>query len=390
MKEDFLLLTITGQDKPGVTSKIVGEIAKSGGSLEDAGQSLLHNQLSLSFLINTSGIKDPDSFKQGLKKIGQELSLEINYQSITNKNEVLRARENFILNCISFEGIKAPFLFDLSTFLASKNINIERIDNTSSFGFKTLSMSLSSHESIEKYQEEILKIGSIHKTDIALLKDDIWLHSRRLVVMDMDSTLIQNEVIDEMANHFGVAHKIKEITDLAMNGKMDFNESLLKRVSLLKGFKEEDLKIILGNIKLTEGAKEFIKTIKKIGLKTAIISGGFNYFANHFKKELELDYAFSNELEVENGILTGKIKGSILNADKKAMLLELIAQQEGINLEQVVAIGDGANDLLMLKKAGLGIAFHAKDVVKKEAKQQMSYGPMTSLLYFLGLKENSL
>ena len=222
---------------------------------------------------------------------------------------------------------------------------------------------------------------------MALLKDNVWRRNKRLIVFDMDSTLIQSEVIVEMAKVHGVGEKVHEITERAMNGELDFDQSLIERVKLLKGLDENKLQGILENINYTSGVQKFIQTVQKLGYKTAIISGGFTYFANSFKDDLGINYMFANELEVSDGKLTGRVKGQIVNAEKKALILEMIAQQENINLAQVVAIGDGANDLPMLAKAGLGIAFHAKEIVKQNAQQNMSHGPMTSILYFLGLSE---
>ncbi len=201
----------------------------------------------------------------------------------------------------------------------------------------------------------------------------------------MDSTLIQAEVIDELAKAHGVGHEISEITERAMNGELDFNESLIARVSKLKGLDASVMEGILSNLPLTPGVEDFLKTIKKLGYKVAVISGGFTFFAEALKEKLGLDYAFANELEIIDGKLTGNVLGTIVNAEQKAILVNLIAQQENISLEQVVAIGDGANDLPMLSRAGLGIAFHAKDIVKKKAQNHMSHGPMTSILYFLGI-----
>ncbi len=239
----------------------------------------------------------------------------------------------------------------------------------------------------EKVKTDLISISNAHQVDMALIKDDIWRRNKRLIVFDMDSTLIQSEVIVEMAKVHGVGEEVHNITEEAMNGKIDFDESLTRRVKLLEGLKESELQEILSRIELTEGVEDFIKKIKNLGYKTAIISGGFQYFANSFKNKLGIDYAFANDLEIVDGTINGKIKGPIVNAEKKAMLLEVLAQQEGIKLEQVVAIGDGANDLPMLAKAGLGIAFHAKDIVRKTAQQNMSHTPMTSVLHFLGLTD---
>ncbi|CAN0205610.1 unnamed protein product, partial [Chrysoparadoxa australica] len=200
-------------------------------------------------------------------------------------------------------------------------------------------------------------------------------------------TLIQNDVIDERAEVLVVRKEVREVTEKAMNGEMDFDESLKQRVSKLKGLKVSQMEEILERLPFTVGAEEFIKTVKSLGYKVALISGGFSFFANALKEKLDLDYAFANELSIQNGVLTGTVEGTIINANQKALLVNLISQQEKISLEQVVAIGDGANDLPMLATAGLGIAYHAKDIVKKEAQNHMSHGPMTSILYFLGITE---
>lgn len=201
----------------------------------------------------------------------------------------------------------------------------------------------------------------------------------------MDSTLIQTEVIDELADRAGVGEEVRAITEKAMNGELDFNESLRARVATLKGLKKEVLQEVLDHLPLTEGVEDFIKTVKRLGYKVAIISGGFSFFTDALKERLKIDYSFGNELEIQDDKLTGRVMGTVINAEQKAFLLKLIAQQENISLEQVVAIGDGANDLPMLSAAGLGIAFHAKDVVRRQASQRMSHGPMTSILYFLGI-----
>ena len=206
----------------------------------------------------------------------------------------------------------------------------------------------------------------------------------------MDSTLIQTEVIDEMADAHGVGEEIREITERAMNGELDFDESLKLRVSKLKGLKVTELERILKGLPFTKGCEEFVRTVKSLGYRVAIISGGFSFFAEALKEQLGIDYAFANELEIINGELTGQVEGQIVNAQQKAFLLKVLAQQEKIALDQVVAIGDGANDLPMLATAGLGIAYHAKDIVRKTAEQHMSHGPMTTILYFLGIPKSSI
>lgn len=389
-KKDLVLVTVTGPDHPGITSKLMKCIMNSSATIEDMGQSITHGLLSLSFLLNVTheeGTSDSPVIKD-LLFTAKSLRIDLNFKIIDDEKDVQDFGGRYILSCVCLNGITADFLHDISSTLAENKINIQRIDKITEGEFKSLEITTNAQEDDVnwiKVKEDLISISNGHKTDLALLKDNIWRRNKRLIVFDMDSTLIQSEVIVEIAKLHGVGDEVSEITEKAMNGEYDFDESLRQRVALLKGMEEAKLASILQTIKLTDGVEEFVKTVKSLGFKIAIISGGFTHFANAFKERLGLDYAFSNELEVVDGLLTGQISGAIINSEKKAMLLEMIAQQEGIKLEQVVAIGDGANDLHMLAKAGLGIAFHAKDIVKKSAKQHMSHGPMTSILYFLGI-----
>lgn len=304
--------------------------------------------------------------------------------------KAIEKSEKYILNCVSTDYLSAAFLKEATSVLAKHNINILRIDNVNPGCFKSIEISgrVQSSVNLQDVKKELYAISQRHAVDIAFLRDNIFRRNKRLIVFDMDSTLIQHEVIDELANIYGVGEEVSKVTEEAMNGLLDFDESLKKRVSKLKGLEENNLKQILDQLKFTPGAEEFITTVKQLGYKVAIISGGFSYFANALKDKLGLDYAFANELEIIDGKLTGNVVGAIVNANQKAILLQLIAQQEGISLEQVVAIGDGANDLQMLSKAGLGIAFHAKEIVNQKANHHMGHGPMTSILYFLGIHEN--
>lgn len=391
MSKELVLVTISGPDQPGITAELMKCICAAKGRIEDMGQSITHGLLSLSILINVSKIKeerDPSSLIKDLLFTAKKMGVELEFEVIEDKKRISAPGDKYILSCVSLGGITPDFLYDIAHTLATSNINIQRIDNVTEGEFKSLEIAtraVNTDVDWEKVKKELINLSNIHETDLALLKDDVWRRNKRLIVFDMDSTLIQSEVIVEMAKAHGVGDKVHAITERAMEGHLNFDDSLVERVRLLKGLREDLLKEIVEEIKLTEGVEEFVKTVKSLGYKVAIISGGFTYFANYFKEKLGIDYAFANELHFENGFLSGEVQGSIVNAEKKAMLVDLIAQQEGIRLEQVVAIGDGANDLQMLAKAGLGIAFHAKEIVKQSAKQHMSHGPMTSILYFLGI-----
>ncbi len=386
-----VLVKVSGPDHPGITSALMAIVAKSGDQVLDIGQSVTHGLLSLSFVVGIDKEKEREKGANVLKDLlfeATNMGLHLDYQVVEDvfvTNDV--TGEKFILNCVAPDTITAQFLGDLANILARYRINILRIDKVSPNNFSGLEISTNVPSNVDwnKVKADLLDVSNIHKIDVAFLKDNVFRRSKRLVVFDMDSTLIQTEVIDEMADVHGVGAEIRAITERAMNGEMDFDESLRLRVSQLKGLPKERLEEILARLPLTQGVEEFIKTIKGLGYKVALISGGFSFFANALKEKLHLDYAFANELEFHNNELTGNVVGTIINADQKALLLHLLAQQENISLEQVVAIGDGANDLPMLSAAGLGIAFHAKEVVKERAGNHLSHGPMTSVLYFLGI-----
>lgn len=389
MKTDHILVTVAGPDHPGITAKLMSIIHASGDSLQDMGQAVTHGLLSLSFLIEIKNRVDGEA--PVLKELlfqASKLELNLTYQEIEKQQDLPNLeQEKFILNCVSPDKIYADFISDVAKCLADNDINILRIDNVRPPNFKALEImtTVPAHLDYALLKEKLLKISTTHQVDVAFLKDNIFRRSKRLIVFDMDSTLIQTEVIDEMADAMGVGEEVRAITHKAMNGEMDFDESLRQRVAKLKGLSLVQMQEILEGLPFTKGAEDFVRTVKNLGYKVALISGGFSFFANALKEKLDLDYAFANDLKVINGLLTGDVEGTIINAQQKALLVKVISQQEKISLEQVVAIGDGANDLPMLATAGLGIAFHAKDIVKKEAQNHMSHGPMTSILYFLGI-----
>tara|TARA_Y100000385_G_C13078382_1_gene632577 strand:+ start:298 stop:1485 length:1188 start_codon:yes stop_codon:yes gene_type:complete len=389
MAKDLVLVTVNGPDHPGISAEIMKCIGNSQSTIEDMGQSITHGFLTLTILLNIGEDNQDDSpLLKDLLFTAKKMNMQLEFEVIKDEKTITPTGDKYILSCVSLSGITAKFLHDISSTLAKHNINIQRIVNITENEFKSLDIATTAQsENVDwdQVKQQLMAISNKHQTDMALLKDNVWRRNKRLIVLDMDSTLIQSEVIVEMAKAHGVSDKVHDITERAMNGELDFSGSLIERVKLLEGLEENKLQEILKNIKLTDGVPDFINTVKNLGYKVAIISGGFQYFANAFKDRLGLDYAFANDLEITDGKLDGLVKGNIVDATKKAMLVEMLAQQENINLEQVVAIGDGANDLQMLAKAGLGIAFHAKQIVKETASQHMSHGPMTTILYFLGI-----
>jgi phosphoserine phosphatase len=386
----IILVTVSGPDCPGITARLMKIISEYNVDVLDMGQAVTHGLLSLSFVL---GLNPEEKTQSG--NVLKDLLFEANLMGLSLSYKVVDKKvvtpemegEKFSVTCVSPTKITASFVSDIANILAHHKINIERIDKVSPLEFSSLEISTSISKNLDTKQlkEELLKASTKHKIDVAFLKDNVFRRNKRLIVFDMDSTLIQTEVIDELADLCGVGEEVKLITHRAMNGEIDFDESLKLRVSKLKGLDTKKMQEILDRLPLTPGVEDFLRTVKNLGYKVALISGGFTFFADALKAKLGLDYSFANELEIVDGRLTGNVKGTIVNANQKAILVKLIAQQENISLEQVVAIGDGANDLPMLATAGLGIAFHAKDIVRKEAQQHMSHGPMTSILYFLGI-----
>lgn len=288
------------------------------------------------------------------------------------------------LICVCERAISRDFQQDLNKLLVDFGlISLQAEFNRTEDSFSLFSPIELGDLNLEMFNASLMGLAALHRIDIALIPQEVFEAKKKLVVFDMDSTLISAEVIDEMAMKHGVGEKVKLITNRAMNGELNFDQSLTERVSLLKGFRHSQMEEILKDLRFTPGTQEFIRKLKLRGIKTAIASGGFEFFATNIQKQLGIDYVFANDLEFEKDLLTGKIKGSILNAQKKEQIVTELALKEGLDLKQVVAIGDGANDIPMLLKAGLGIAIHAKEKVQKAARYRINFGPMTHALSFM-------
>ena len=388
--DDFIVITVSGPDAPGIVSSITSILSENAVKIIDIEQIVIRKLILLSMMLDLRESKGGQiSLLKDLLLEAKRLNVELDFK-IASYDEHLQHDNNFMyaVTCLG-EKITAQVVAQISNAIYSENVNIERITQLSQGELGCIEMIVKTDKTInvQDMTGKLLSISSDFGVDIAVQKENIFRRSKRLVVMDMDSTLIQVEVIDELAKSAGHGEEVSGITSKAMNGELSFNESLNKRVELLRGLDENVLDEIYHNIPFTPGAKKLVKILKKLGYKTAVISGGFTFFTDRLKNELGLDYAFANELEIKDGKLTGKVLGEIINGESKAEILEDIADKENISLDQVVAIGDGANDLLMLDKAGLGIAFNAHKTVREKADYNISQENLDSIIYLLGISE---
>lgn len=390
----LVLVTVSGKDTPGITSELTGVLAESQVSILDIGQAVIHGMLSLSILFELEGDTHHAPLKDLLFKAA-ELGMKLEFQLLDgaqlSTGHLAPKAYRYALTLIS-ERITAQALHQVTRVLAKYRVNIDVIERLSEGEFSCVEMLVSSAEALDRraLKTELLNIARQLGVDIALQAEGLYRRSKRLVVFDMDSTLIQNEVIDEFARERGVFDQVSAITHEAMKGQLPFDESLKRRVAMLKGLTHDEIERVFARIEVTPGASDLIAVLKKLGYKVALISGGFSCIADRLKSRLGIDYAYANTLEMDHGVATGHVLPPIVNAQRKADLLDVIAQQEHIHLDQVIAIGDGANDLLMLEKAGLGIAFNAKPMVNERADLALNQKSLRSILYLLGISGRDL
>lgn len=403
MATDIFLINISGQDKPGLTSSLTSVLAEYGAKVLDIGQANIHDTLSLGILFEISSGKKSASVLKDLLFKAYELGIQAKFTPITQEDYEkwvnLQGKDRYIITILG-EKLAAEQISEVTKVISDKNLNIDaikrltgRISLVKEEEYPRASIQLSVRGKIENksdFTEKFMEIAHDLDVDIAFQEDNIFRRNRRLVCFDMDSTLIQTEVIDELAELAGVGEQVKAITESAMQGEIDFNESFQRRMKLLKGLSEEVLQQVAEGLPITKGARRLIDTLHSYGFKTAILSGGFTYFGNYLKEKLDIDYVYANELEIKDGKLTGNYIGDIVNGDKKAEYLKLLADEMGIDISQTIAVGDGANDLKMLDLAGLGIAFHAKPKVKDNAQSSISSIGLDGVLYLLGYHDRHI
>lgn len=403
MKEEQILIRITGQDRPGLTASIMEILALYDAHILDIGQADIHSTLSLGILIRIDYTHSGQVMKELLFK-ADELNVNIGFTPISDdeyESWVNRQGKNrFILTVIG-RTLSAKQIAAATKIIAEQGLNIDSILRlTGRMSIKKpernvracIEFSLrGTPADREQMQATLMQMASEQEIDFSFQRDDMYRRMRRLICFDMDSTLIQTECIDELAARAGVGAQVKAITERAMRGEIDFKESFTERVALLKGLDAEVMHEIAENMPITEGADRLMSVLKRCGYKIAILSGGFTYFGEYLRRRYGIDYVYANELEIgEDGKLTGKYIGDVVDGKRKAELLKLIAQVEQVNLAQTIAVGDGANDLPMISEAGLGIAFHAKPRVKATAQQSISNIGLDGVLYFLGFKDSYL
>ena len=401
-KDEIILININGTDRPGVTAALTEILAKNNAVILDIGQADIHNNLSLGILFQSSEGNSGDILKELLFK-SYELDVNIRFNPITeeayNQWVSMQGKNRYIITILG-RKLTARQIAGVTRIVADQDMNIDDIkrltgriplDENARTPKASVEFSVrGTPRDKEQMKADFMKLSAEQEMDISFQEESMYRRMRRLICFDMDSTLIETEVIDELAIRAGVGDQVKAITEAAMRGEIDFCESFRQRCALLKGLDVSVMQEIAENLPITEGVDRLMRILKKVGFKIAILSGGFTYFGNYLKQKYNIDYVYANELEVENGKLTGRHVGDIVDGKRKAELLRLIAQVENVDIRQTVAVGDGANDLPMISIAGLGIAFHAKPKVKATGKQSISTIGLDGILYFLGYKDSYL
>ena len=399
---ELMLIRVTGEDRPGLIASITATLAKYDITILDIGLDDIHNTLSFGILIRTSNENVGRVMKDLLYKTTSMGNI-LRFYPISKEDYEqwvsMQGKNRYILTLLG-RKLTARQISATTHILSQQNLNIDGIrrltgriplDEEKANIRACIEFSVrGTPKDIDLMQAQLFKIAREQEVDYSFQQDNMYRRMRRLICFDMDSTLIQTEVIDELAMRAGVGDQVKSITEQAMRGEIDFRESFRKRVALLKGLDESVMQDIAEHLPMTEGVDRLMFVLKKYGYKIAILSGGFTYFGNYLKERFGLDYVYANELEIKNGKLTGNYVGEIIDGPRKAALLRQIATNEQVDIAQTIAVGDGANDLPMLATAGLGIAFHAKPKVTANAQQAINTIGLDGVLYFLGFKDSQL
>lgn len=399
MKE-ILLINVAGKDKPGITTAVASVLAEYEVNILDIGQSVIHNNLSLGILAEVPQKHEAAPVLKDVLFRLHELDVQVKFEPVSEESYARwvgqQGKPRHIVTLLA-RRITAEHIARVTDVTAMQDLNIDQVSrlsgrvplgDISNEGKACVEFSVRGEgKNISDYRKFLLELSSQMNVDIAYQEDNVYRRHRRLVVFDMDSTLIEGEVIDELALEAGVGDEVAAITARAMAGEIDFNSSFRERVAMLKGLDAGILDEVAARLDLTEGAEYLVNTLKSLGYRTAILSGGFTFFGERIRKRLGIDYMYANHLDIEDGVVTGKVCGEIVDGQRKADLLVELAAREDIKLEQTVAVGDGANDLLMLSLAGLGIAYRAKPLVRASAQQAISNIGLDGILYLMGIRD---
>ncbi len=398
---EIYLINVLGADRPGLTTRLMTLLAGYAVEVLDIGQAVIHDELTLGLLVALPAAVDASPLLKDVLFLFHGEGLRVRFTPVAAADYQQwvgeQGRSRYIVTLLA-RRITAAHMAAVSRIVSDAGLNIEDIQRLSGRVPLSGEVAASSTACVEltvrgepgdlqDMRRRFLAIASDLGVDIAFQKDDAWRRYRRLVCFDMDSTLIETEVIDELARCAGVGEQVAAITERAMNGELDFKASFAARVALLAGLDAAVLDDIVARLPLTEGAERLLRALRRLGFKTAILSGGFSYFGQALQRRLQIDYVFANELEIIDGRVTGRVVGDVVDGERKAQLLRELATREGLALEQVIAVGDGANDLPMLSLAGLGIAFRAKPLVRAHAQQAISTLGLDGVLYLLGVSD---
>jgi phosphoserine phosphatase len=402
-----LLIRITGHDRPGLTHALASILASYDARILDVGQAVIHDGLALGILIEMTDTLRSSAILTDLLLEAHRLGVEVKFSASSSAEYeawvAAQARRRFIITLLG-PGITAAHVAQVAGVMAENGLNIDRIDRLSSrtplerdasmqrfcVEFTATAAAAPMEVNEDRVRTALAAITGSGEVDIAFQHESIFRRNRRLVAFDMDSTLIQGEVIDELAKLAGVGAEVQQITESAMRGELDFQQSFRRRVALLKGLPESALQQVIANIPLTDGAERLVATLRRLGYKTAILSGGFTFFGRVLQERLAIDHVLANTLDIRDGVVTGAVVPPIIDGNGKAEHLKQIAEYEGLSLEQCIAVGDGANDLPMLRCAGLGIAFRAKPIVRSSARQSISSMGLDGILYLIGVRDRDI
>ena len=385
---ETLLVTVSGPDHRGITSGLMGLLTSAAATIGDVEQVVVRGHLVLGVVATVPlhhGQPD-DALRKDLLMFGYQEDLQVTFEVVDSTPS--ERRPGLVVTVIA-PTVSSTHFQAVARAIAASGGNIDRIVRIARYPVMAYELSVQRAD-VESLRTELVELSREHQLDIALQPEGLGRRAQRLVVLDVDSTLIQDEVIELLADEAGCGGEVRAITERAMAGELDFEASLRARVALLAGLDTAHLSRARDRVQLTPGARTFVRTLHRLGFKLAIVSGGFTYFTDHLQAELGLDHAFANELEIVDGRLTGGLVGPIVDRRRKAELLRQVAAAEGIHPDQTVAVGDGANDLDMLAAAGLGIAFNAKPVVRDAAHTSVNVPYLDAILFILGVRRSEV